>query len=318
MYVNPAYIRGVIEPWLATPTVFVGYETLPEWYQDNEYIQKYYRPVSHSHLVNLKSVLELHNETFNIWSHLVLVLPMLITALVYLKRGLCDLCCTWKSHKNRNIAINLRKFPCQNFMMFYFYLSILCMSFGSSSFHTQQPHSESIFNLFAKIDYSGVILMINGALVTWVYFTFYNYDFYRYLYSVLHSMIAFIIIYFLASPTYNKPEFRTLRGSLFVGFGLLCSIPCLHMVCRNGIRYCFKKLYLGHLILVGSLTIFGAFLYVKRYPEIFFPGKFDLLGNSHNFLHFLVLISAMILVYSMENLKNWCNKNNKILFGKLR
>lgn len=43
---------------------------LPEWAKDNEYIQSGFRPISSSYLDCLKSCLYVHNETGNIYSHL--------------------------------------------------------------------------------------------------------------------------------------------------------------------------------------------------------------------------------------------------------
>ena len=45
----------------------VGYESLPEWLKDNEYILGYYRcewPMRETIL----SIFSIHNETLNVWS----------------------------------------------------------------------------------------------------------------------------------------------------------------------------------------------------------------------------------------------------------
>jgi adiponectin receptor len=45
----------------------IGYESLPEWLKDNEYIHGYYRcewPMRETIL----SIFSIHNETLNVWS----------------------------------------------------------------------------------------------------------------------------------------------------------------------------------------------------------------------------------------------------------
>ena len=49
----------------------VAYEDLPDWSKDNEYVRAGYRQVDRLSTTQcLSSVFRLHNETINIWSHL--------------------------------------------------------------------------------------------------------------------------------------------------------------------------------------------------------------------------------------------------------
>ena len=45
--------------------------------------------------------------------------------------------------------------------------------------------------------------------------------------------------------------------------------------------------------LMGGSYIVGVLIYVSRIPERFRPGKFDLLGNSHNIWHLFVVAAAL-------------------------
>ena len=44
----------------------------------------------------------------------------------------------------------------------------------------------------------------------------------------------------------------------------------------------------------GLVYILGGLLYVFRFPEKYFPFKFDILGSSHNLLHVAVLLGCGI------------------------
>ena len=48
-----------------------------------------------------------------------------------------------------------------------------------------------------------------------------------------------------------------------------------------------KNWYIG-----GISYIIGAFLYILRFPEKKFQGKFDYIGSSHQLFHILVFIGA--------------------------
>ncbi|KAL1796792.1 hypothetical protein ACET3X_005332 [Alternaria dauci] len=48
----------------------IGWDDLLPWQQDNEFILTSHRRATFSYLRSLKSVLEVHNETVNIWSHI--------------------------------------------------------------------------------------------------------------------------------------------------------------------------------------------------------------------------------------------------------
>ncbi|KAL2289436.1 hypothetical protein FJTKL_01726 [Diaporthe vaccinii] len=52
-------------------TTLLSFDELPEWYQDNPHIYHGYWPVSGSAAASLASWHYLHNETVNIYSHLV-------------------------------------------------------------------------------------------------------------------------------------------------------------------------------------------------------------------------------------------------------
>ncbi|CAK7563673.1 MAG: hypothetical protein SEPTF4163_001547 [Sporothrix epigloea] len=61
----------------------LSWDDLPDWRRDNAYILTGYRPTSHSYMASLGSVLGIHNESVNIWTHLsgALVAAMLGLAL---------------------------------------------------------------------------------------------------------------------------------------------------------------------------------------------------------------------------------------------
>jgi len=49
-----------------------------------------------------------------------------------------------------------------------------------------------------------------------------------------------------------------------------------------------------YLMLMAGLYLCGAILYAKRIPERFFPGRCDVLFQSHQLMHILVVIAAFV------------------------
>lgn len=60
----------VIKTWEATWSV-QSYHLLPEWLQDNEFLHTGHRPPLPSFAECFKSILSLHTETGNIWTHMI-------------------------------------------------------------------------------------------------------------------------------------------------------------------------------------------------------------------------------------------------------
>ena len=55
----------------AKQALTVAWSELPSWQQDNQYILSGYRPQSNSFKRSFKSLAYLHNETVNVYSHLI-------------------------------------------------------------------------------------------------------------------------------------------------------------------------------------------------------------------------------------------------------
>ena len=59
-----------------------------------------------------------------------------------------------------------------------------------------------------------------------------------------------------------------------------------------------NTLSLWPVLLGGCLYIVGALIYANRWPEKFaVKGRYDMIGNSHNIFHALIVIAALIHWY---------------------
>lgn len=136
----------------------VRFHALPPWYQENEYIQGGYRPVSGSVFECFRSWTYIHNETFNIFSHLI---PALITLLALLEADRLFMAYyPLVSPRDREVLA--------------FYLMCVIMCFGLSAiYHTLINHSASYSHIWSNIDYCGIMALIFGDFITGEYVGFY-------------------------------------------------------------------------------------------------------------------------------------------------
>lgn len=90
-------------------------------------------------------------------------------------------------------------------------------------------------------------------------------------------------------------QFRTqhqFRAALFVSMGLSGLIPLARGLLDRGVDGVRREAGLDWLLLQGALYILGAYIYASRIPEKWCPGRFDLVGHSHQIFHVLVLLAA--------------------------
>jgi adiponectin receptor len=135
----------------------VKWDDLPHWQQDNHYIKGSYRRVSGSYLKSFGSLAHWHNETINIYSHLIpalLSLPCAI-ALHRLLQPRYD-----QATKGDVIA-----FSC------FFLGAALCLGM-SATYHTISNHSPMVNQIGNQLDYVGIVLLITGSFIPSIYYGF--------------------------------------------------------------------------------------------------------------------------------------------------
>ena len=183
--------------------------------------------------------------------------------------------------------------------------AILCFTF-SASFHSIGNMSATHHNILNRFDYGGISLLISGSCYPPYYYFFYFAHTLKTFY--LSEITIFGIGTFLYSLTddFNKPERRSLRGILFLIFGLCTGIPVLHMAFfGDKIKGYTSGLKLINWYLGGISYVVGALLYILRYPEKKFPGKFDYIGASHQLFHILVFFGAFFHFFGSIDAYNY-------------
>lgn len=136
----------------------VLWNDLPAWQQDNHYIHSGYRPASNSFSKSFGSLAYLHNESVNIYSHLIgAVIFTIVGSILYT---------IIKPRYASAAPGDVLAFSC------FFAGAALCLGM-SATYHAISNHSHSVARLGNKLDYVGIVFLITGSFVPSIYYGFY-------------------------------------------------------------------------------------------------------------------------------------------------
>jgi len=277
----------------------ISFKELPEWAKDNEYIHKYYRPISPSFIHAFSTVFRIHNETGNIWTHLLAFMMFIYAAVHY--------AVLLPNDKFTDPLIE------KTIFMTFFFGACICFGF-SWTFHTVCCHGNRVSCIFAKLDYSGIALMVMGSKVPFLYYSFYCDTVWKFVYILIMCTLGTMCVLMSQSETFSQPEYRGLRAGIFSGLGLSAIIPVTHIFIQFGFYHSFYDTYLWCMVAMALFYLVGAAIYASRVPERFAPGKFDLIGHSHQIFHCFVVIAACFHMYAIYNLQVDRNRMGKVCY----
>ncbi|KAK4241977.1 hypothetical protein C8A03DRAFT_29871 [Achaetomium macrosporum] len=262
----------------------VLWDDLPHWRRDNPSILSGYRATSNSVRASVASLWYLHNESINIWSHL-------LGAIAFAAGGVYLYTLVAPRYESASAA-DVLVFGC-------FFGGAFCCLGMSATFHTLCNHSEKVAKWGNKLDYTGIVFLIVGSYVPALWYGFYCWEVLLTVYLGAITLLGLGSLVVSWFDHFRTPPWRPYRALMFVGLGLSGVVPILHALTFTGYRQLNERMGLNWVILQGALYIFGAFLYAVRWPERKYPGAFDIWGSSHQIFHVFVLLAAATHFYGM-------------------
>ncbi|KAL8949887.1 MAG: hypothetical protein Q9222_004044 [Ikaeria aurantiellina] len=276
--------------------LLLGYDQIPTWHQDNEYIRSGYRPETRSTRLCFASWAYIHNETANIYTHLLPALLSLVFQVV----------------ASRFFTVKYPHSSAGDRLVFAFFFLTASICLGiSTTYHTLMNHSAHLSSLWLRIDYVGIIIIILGDFVSGVYMIFYCEPILQQVYwcmvrTNLHStslrnttksekqitVLGVLTVIILLSPGLQGLRYRTLRACTVVFTGLSGFAPLLHGISVFGVAQMNRQSGMPYYLLEGVLLIMGALFYGIRIPEVLKPGRFDIWVSSHQIFHVLVVAAT--------------------------
>ncbi|KAI0427875.1 mPR-like GPCR protein [Xylaria sp. FL1042] len=258
----------------------ISYEELPVWHQDNPFIRHSYRPISRSTAACLRSWGFLHNETLNIYTHLI---PA--AAALFIGEA-------WVLSYLRQKYVNA---GASDYLIFAFLLSASATCLGISSvYHTLMSHSREVEARWLRLDFVGIIVLIVGSFVSGIYVGFWCETTERKIYWSMSASLGVLSIIIMLAPYFQGPKWRTFRLVVFVVTGLSGFAPIIHGIHMFGFAQMVKQSGLPYYFAEGGLFLIGAVTYASRFPECLKPGAFDVFGSSHQIFHVLVVIATLV------------------------
>ncbi|RLN41397.1 heptahelical transmembrane protein 4-like [Panicum miliaceum] len=308
----------------------VSYDKLPEFLKHNEFIVDYYRsewPIKEA----LLSAFSIHNETINVWTHLIgffvflaftvcaaTMVPMeyeashshLATstgrlpnitgnnAMVLTSYYSADgaVAATAKALRNLSVetAASLVSAPGPRVARWPFYAYLCGAMFCllmSSACHLLACHSEHTSYVLLRLDYAGITGLIVTSFYPLVYYTFLCDPFLQALYLGSITASGAAAVAVSLLPVFERPELRWARAGLFACMGMSGLVPIVHKMLVFGARP-EAVLTTGYEMAMGASYLAGVAVYATRVPERWMPGRFDLAGHSHQLFHALVIAGA--------------------------
>ena len=135
----------------------LSFDEIPKWHQDNPYILTHYRQCVASTTHCIRSLLYLHNETVNIYSHLLPAVAFLLLEIFFAR---------WINALHPDALIGDR-------IVFALYLlsATVCLAL-SAAFHTMCVYSEQMHDFWLRLDFVGMTVLTVGGFITGVWFMF--------------------------------------------------------------------------------------------------------------------------------------------------
>jgi adiponectin receptor len=259
------------------------YNALPGWYGDNPHILSAYRPVSNSYHACLQSLTYLHNESLNIYTHLV---PAFVLAFALPTLQL-------------NILSIYAVAPWMDrFILTLTPMAALLTLSLSATYHTMMNHSRFVSASCLLLDYTGILALILASFISGIYVGFYDSPVHQRIYFSMIAVFVLTSCVFVLHPKLQGPLYRPHRTAAFIATALSGFAPVVHACLHYGAYEAFYYRGVMWWLAEGAWYGSGSWFFAKRWPECCTwakekeKGRFDLLGSSHQIFHCCVVAGA--------------------------
>ncbi|KAH9221640.1 hemolysin-III related-domain-containing protein [Leptodontidium sp. 2 PMI_412] len=240
----------------------------------------------------------IHNETVNIYSHLI-GSAIFVAIPVYLFKN--EIPPRWDVATWQDVVVCLT----------YFFGVAICF-FLSAIYHTVMCHSRSMDLFGAQLDFQGVILLMWSATIPLVFYGFHCESGLRNAYWTMLSILAAICSISTFHSRFQEPFLRPVRAATFGSLGLFTMVPVLHGVYRNGWYTQNQQMGITWVLITLALNVLGATAYALKIPERWCKRTFDIFGASHQVFHVMVVLAALTYTKGILQAFDFVHSHNSL------
>ena len=230
------------------------------------------------------SLFRSHNETMNIWTHL--IGSVLFVFLLYLTFAI-----PISPHFGKTKVVGIQELVQEEInemvsgsgsgsvvprwpITIFVLCAIFCLS-GSTIFHSFLCCSQRVRTILQTIDYCGISILISGSYFPVSYYPFYNYSQSLRFHLAVVIIINVLNVSVMITPTFRQPKYRAVRAASFTCVACYAFIPLYHIYTLDGFANPIFSVMKWYIVGMGASYILGAILYGSRFPEKYWPGSFD-------------------------------------------
>ncbi|XP_078018124.1 membrane progestin receptor beta-like [Epinephelus lanceolatus] len=248
-----------------------------------------YRPVGLSWRCYVLSLFQIHNETLNVWSHLVAAVCVALRFMMFtILQGGGILGFRLQGPEGQGFSVDVSSLP----LVLYVFSAITYLSCSAAA-HLLQSHSEHAHYSLFFLDYVGVAVYQYGcalALCLYSSDTAWTQSMVGQVFLPAAALLAWISC---TTCCYAKLRFRRpyplhrkLCQVLPMGVAYLLDIsPIAHRLATQS--WTSNSALTLHFMQV-ALFLLSAFFFSCPIPERFSSGRYDIVGHSHQLFHILL------------------------------
>ncbi|KAF2683489.1 adiponectin receptor protein 1 [Lentithecium fluviatile CBS 122367] len=262
----------------------IRFEDLPEPWQVNPNIRSGYR-FCDGHWACIRSIMSIHNESCNIWSHLLGIFLVLGVAFHF-----------YPQHMNFHASSTADVFIASLF----FFAAIKCL-LCSCTMHTMNSIAHrGLLARYACVDYTGISLLVGASIMSVEYTALYCEPISQIAYMAFTAVLSVGGVYLPWNPTFNRKDLAWVRVLFYVTLAMTCFLPSGQLIWKHGLEY--TAAFYGPVSKSMLVYLGGAVIYASKVPERWFPGRFDYFGTAHNIWHIAVLGGIVTHYFAMQEM----------------
>jgi adiponectin receptor len=194
-----------------------------------------------------------------------------------------------------------RLMPLSKWPIIVFLLSAVFCLLCSATYHLFWCLEEKISQVFRRLDYAGISILITGSCFPPFVYGFYCQPFYANLYLSIIGFTSIVVFFVSLGDKIHEDKNKKIKSFMYGGLGVFAGFPLIHIgyltltISETNDNLDFST-SIPYYLSMGVCYLGGLSIYASKCPERFMPGKVDIWGHSHQIWHICVLL-GIVLTY---------------------